>query len=217
MSTSIPNEPTRASTSAVRNALNRAKAHAGTAAIAAVLAPLAATPAAAAPLSNITASTSTASGVTTFTYQVSTFSFYAIYEFELPELHANDFDLASFVGPSGWTVTQESASTFGTTGFKPGGPTAGAFLLFQTAVNGIAEGSSNFSLSTTVSGTLNANFTTQLGSPTGEGFQPYSTETIDPIAPGSVATTVVPEPPVTALLLGGLAAAAFGYARRRKP
>src|SRR3954452_10743731 len=101
------------SSNAVTTALERARRHRGSAAAAALLAPLAlgamTSPAAGTTTGvSISGSTSTAGPVTTFTYNVSNLTGLApLYQFELPELNAGDFNLGSFSGPAGWSAAEK--------------------------------------------------------------------------------------------------------------
>jgi hypothetical protein len=208
---------------AVAAALARARRHAGTAATAAMLAPLAlgaiATPAAASavgPQSSITGSTTSVGDVTTFHYTLSVNgnAINPIYQIELPELHSGDFNLLTFTGPAGWSAAQEATSQYTTTTFKDASLTPGAYVLLSTHTSGIFEGNSaNFSLSTTTPGVLNANFSYSYGSfsPPAEGFVQTSAGSADPPVPGTANS--IPEPASLGLL--GLAAALTMVRRRR--
>src|SRR4051794_36406546 len=124
------------SSNAVTTALERARRHRGSAAAAALLAPLAlgamTSPAAATTTTSASISGSTASvgPVTTFTYNVSNLTGVApLYQFELPELNAGDFNLGSFSGPAGWSAAEKATSQYSTTRFKDPSLTPGAYVL----------------------------------------------------------------------------------------
>ena len=202
--------------SAVAKALDRLSRHKGTIAAVAVLAPLGLpAPALALVVSTIGASTvvTTSGNVTTFKYTISNFSGSEITAIEIPELNAGDFNLSSFSYTGGnnigsWSVKQETtASVLGS--FKNSALTPGAFVLLSENASGegISSGTSTtFTLTSTVSGTVAANF----GARSANG----TITSIDPPVPGTPPVTAVPEPASIALL-GGAVALALTRARRR--
>jgi len=211
---------------AAKTALDRIRTCAATAALAALIVPLAASIAQA----TVVAPTSPYVSAGTFTFNTTKFMAYTVFntngtgaitQIELPEIHAGDINFNALIQGSGGLLSsgftqQEYLTAQFATSTIVGGTVPGAYvdlignITSAFTQNGIAVGTSQtFTAAVPTNATTEANFSLSFANPN----SPLASLAIDPPIPDT-RVTAVPEPASLALIGAGLLA--MTGRRRRK-